>query len=98
MDEIEYLNKNIIRITIKRNTGKMLFISIYALDISKLKEERKIFFEELQETRIDKLTNNEKIFIMDDFNSRSWKHPISNIMQQFNEDIERHGDILLFTK
>jgi len=69
MDEIEYLNKNIIRITIKRNTGKMLFISIYALDISKLKEEREIFFEELQET-IDKLTNNEKIFIMGDFNSR----------------------------
>jgi len=47
IDEIEYLNKNIIRITIKINTGRIHFISIYTPNISKPKEEKEIFFEEL---------------------------------------------------
>jgi hypothetical protein len=38
-------------------------LKAYAPDISKPKKEREIFFEELQNTA-DKLSNNEKIFII----------------------------------
>jgi hypothetical protein len=75
IDEVEYVNKNIICIMIETNTGRIYFISIYAPDINKSKE-REIFFEDT----INKLSNNEKIFIMDDFNSRIGNIPIPNIM------------------
>jgi len=48
------------------------------LAINKPKEKREIFFEELQNV-VDKLSNNEKIFIMGNFNSKIENIPI-NIM------------------
>lgn len=70
------------------------FISTYAPDISKPKEEREIFFEQFQET-LDKLSTNDRIFIMSDFNSISENTPIQDIVQRFNEDtINDNGDML----
>lgn len=66
------------------------------MDINKPKEEREIFFEQLQET-MDKLSNSEKNFIMGDFNSRIGNTPIPSIMQQLNEATTNDNDDMLIT-
>jgi len=67
LDQVEYLNKNIMRI--KTNIGRIHFISIYASDMSKPKKGNRNIFKKLQNA-IDKFSNNEKIFIIGDFNSK----------------------------
>jgi len=44
INKAEYLNKNIMRVTIKTN-GRIHFISIYAPNIKGLKKEGEIFFK-----------------------------------------------------
>jgi len=73
---------------------RIYFISIYIPDINKPKEKREIFFEELQDT-VDKVSNNENIFILDDFNLRIRNTPISSITQQFSEDTINDNDNML---
>jgi len=80
IDEVKDINKNIIYITIKTNIGRISFISIYTADINKSKQKNEIFFEKFQDI-VDKLSNNEKIFIRSDFNSRIGNTPIPGIMQ-----------------
>jgi len=52
------------------------FISVYA-PYNKSREKRELFFEDLQDT-LDKISNNERIFIMGDLNSRIGNTPISS--------------------
>jgi len=80
IDEIRYTNKNIIQIALKANNERTHFISVYAPDINKPREEKELFFEELQDT-LDKISNKERIFIMDDLSSRIRNTPIPGVMQ-----------------
>lgn len=83
------------RVTLKTDTRRTNFISIYAPDINKSKEEKEIFFEQLQET-MDKLSNSENIFIIGDFNSRIGNTPIPSVMQRFNEaTTSDNGDMFI---
>jgi len=75
IDEVRYTNKNIIQVVLKANNERTHFISVYTPYMNKFREERELFFENLQDT-LDKISNNERIFIMGDLNSRIGNTPI----------------------
>lgn len=95
VDDITYVNQNLMYITLNIEKEKHHFISIYAPDITRSREEREQFFDQLQET-LRMLPNNDKIFIMGDFNSRIGNQVIPGVMQRYNEEISNeNGNMLL---
>lgn len=95
IDEVQYINSNIMYISLKDETTRTYFISIYAPDVNKPNEERTAFFEELQQV-IDEIPKKSKIFIMGDFNSRIGNTVLPGVMQRFNEDvINNNGEMLI---
>lgn len=95
LDDITYVHQNLMYITLNIEKEKHHFISIYAPDITKSREEREQFFDQLQET-LGILPNNDKIFIMGDFNSRIGNQVIPGVMQRYNEEISNeNGNMLL---
>lgn len=96
IEGITYINENIMNVILKLNNGKIHFLSVYALDISKSREEREKFFDQLQ-SAIDQLPINEKVFIMGDFNARTRNNTVPGNMQKFNEEVINNNGELLIT-
>ncbi|XP_056647266.1 craniofacial development protein 2-like [Diorhabda sublineata] len=93
--EVQYISHSIIQITVELANERTHLLSIYAPDVSKLKEEREAFFDALQ-AMLDKIPSKDKVFIMGDFNSRIGNTVIPGIMHSFNEGaVNDNGDILI---
>lgn len=65
IEDTSYTSERIIRVTLDLGKEKIHFISVYAPDINKSKEEIEIFYNTLQE-EVDKVPDGEKILIMGD--------------------------------
>lgn len=96
IEEVHYVNSNIMYISLKTKTERTYFISVHAPDISKPKEERISFFEELQQV-LDEIPKNSKVFILGDLNSRIGNTAIPGVMQIFNENVTNNNGEMLIT-
>lgn len=72
------------RVTLDMGKEKIHFISVYAPDASKSKEEIDSFYEQLQ-IEVDKIPKEHKILIMDDLNATIGDAVIDGIKQRYNE-------------
>ena len=95
IEDIHYVDEHLLHVILNFESKKLHIISIYAPDINKPKDERLLFFQNLQNT-IDQVPNDEKCFIMGDTNARIGNNVIPGVMQRFNEDhINENGELLL---
>lgn len=95
IDNVEYVDHNIMYVTLKFNSERIHVISVYAPDINKPREEREYFFKSLHET-LNQLPKQDKILVMGDLNSRIGNMPIPGIMQRHNKGaINDNGEMLI---
>jgi hypothetical protein len=95
IDNIEYTNERVIQVTLKFPKAKWYLISLYAPDISKPKEQREEFYEDLQYV-IDQKPRDAILIMTGDMNARVGNMPIPGIKQRFNEgEINDNGDLLI---
>lgn len=95
IENIDYVNDRILKISLKVNHMQTHLISTYAPDISKPTEESETFYQHLQNT-IDKLSNTDKIIIHGDLNARIGREVIPGIQQKYNEEItNENGELLI---
>lgn len=95
IDKIDYLNPRILKAKLKMDNEPLHIISVYASDITKAREERRMFYEHLQEL-LDAIPKKEKIIILGDLNVRIDNEAIPQIKQRFNEeDHNDNGDLLI---
>ena len=94
IDQIDYINEKLLRVTLKHDNGYIQIISAYAPDISKPKEERRSFYEELQSI-VDLIPSHHRIILMGDLNARVGNEIINGVKQRFNEHTSNdNGDLL----
>jgi hypothetical protein len=73
---------------------KWCLLSLYAPDISKPKEQREEFYEDLQNV-IDQIPKDALLIMMGDMNARVGNMPVPGVKQHFNEGkINDNRDIL----
>jgi len=90
----QYINDTILQVTVITNNESTHFISVYAPNISKKRETREKFYEELQ-TVVDSIKAQDKIIIMGDLNARIGNEPLGGTTQRFNEEtVNDSGDML----
>lgn len=70
IEDTQYINERILRVTLNMGEEKLHLISVYAPDINKRKKESDDFYDHLQ-TKIDRLPKTEKMLIMGDLNARN---------------------------
>lgn len=95
IEEIEYVNERIILVTLKFPNATWYLLSVYAPDISKTKEQRESFYEDLHNI-ISQIPQHSLLFLMGDLNARVGNKIIPNIKQRFNENVtNENGDLLI---
>ena len=83
------------RVSISLGNKELHIFSVYAPDISKPKETREVFYDQLH-NEIQTIPIDQNIIIMGDLNARVGNDIISGIKQRFNEDIKNdNGDLLI---
>lgn len=93
---VEYIDDTMIRVTMEFGDSSFDFISVYAPDISKPREEREKFFSSLTEM-VKSTRRQNKLFVMGDLNSRIGNNEIPGVMQRFNEDtLNENGELLIY--
>jgi len=94
IENIEYISERIIQVTLKFPQAKWCLLSFYAPDISKPKEQREEFYEDLQYV-IDQIPKDALLIMMGNMNARVGNMPVPGVKQRFNEDkINDNGDLL----
>ena len=94
IDNIEYTSERIIQVTLKFPQKKWCLLSLYAPDISKSKEQREEFYEDLQNV-IDQIPKDALLIMMGDMKARVRNMPVPGVKQRFNEgEINDNGDLL----
>ena len=92
IDNIEYISERIIQVTLKFPQAKWYLLSLYAPDISKPKEQREEFYEDLQNS-VDQKPRDALLIMMGDMNARVGNMPITGVKQRFYEaEINENGD------
>jgi len=95
IDNIEYTSEQIIQVTLKFPQVKWCLLTLYAPDISKPKEQREEFYEDLQNV-IDQIPKDTLLIMMGDMNARVGNMPVPGVKQCFNEgEINDNGDLLI---
>jgi len=95
IDNTEYTSERIIQVTLKFPQAKWCLLSLYASDISKPKEQRKEFYEDLQNI-MDQIPKDTLLIKMGDMNARVGNMPVPGVKQRFNEgEINDNGDLLI---
>lgn len=95
IENVEYIDHNIILMTLNFRSDKTHVIGIYAPDTSKAMDEREAFYQKLDET-INTLDPKSKIFIIGDTNARIGNRAIPGIMNRFGEEaMNDNGHLLL---
>jgi len=95
IEDIEYISERIIQVTLKFPQTKWYLLSLYAPDISKPKEQREEFCEDLQNV-IDQIPQDVLLITMGDMNARVGNMPVPGVKQRFNEEeINDNGDLLM---
>ena len=95
IDNIEYFSERIIQVTLKFPQTKWCLLSLYAPDISKPKEQREEFDEDLR-TVVAQLPQDALLIMMGDMNARIENMPVPGVKQRFNEgEINDNGDLLI---
>lgn len=95
IDDIEYISDRLLKITLKIDNEYIHIYSVYAPDITKSREERRMFYEQLQ-NEIDKITPNQRLLLMGDFNARIGDDIVHGIKQRFHEQVNNdNGDLLV---
>lgn len=84
IEDTSFVNERILRITIDIGKGKWHFISVYAPDNGKSKEEIDKFYSDLN-SEMEKIPKEHKVLIMRDVNARIGNTVISEVKQRFNE-------------
>lgn len=82
-------------LSLNAESGRTNFISVYAPDSSRKKEETDAFYENI-EAELRKIPPTERIIILGDLNARVGNSVIPGIMNRFNEDqLNDNGEILV---
>jgi len=96
IDNIEYISERIIQVTLTFPKTKWCLLSLYAPDISKPKEQREEFYEDLQNV-VAQIPKDALLIMMGDMNARIGNMPVPGIKQRFNEsEINENGDLINF--
>lgn len=92
IEEVKYVNSNLMYVTLE--LGKETTHQHTKYNQTK-RREREQLFDKLQEI-VDRLPNNNKVFLMGDFNLKICNDIIPGIMPKFNEEIiKENGNMLL---
>lgn len=95
IDNIEYISERIIQVILTFPKTKWCLLSLYAPDISKPKEQREEFYEDLQNV-VAQIPKDALLIMMGDMNARIGNMPVPGIKQRFNEsEINENGDLLI---
>lgn len=93
--DVKYVDEHMMLVEMKMENTTLNVISVYAPDITKSKEEKIKFYENLQDL-LDTTTAGTKTIILGDFNARVGNFPIQGVKQRFNEDtINENGERLI---
>lgn len=94
INNIEYTSERIIQVTLKFPQAKWCLLGLYAPDISKPREQREEFYEDLQNV-IAQIPKDALLIMMGDMNARIGNMPVPGVKQRFNEgEINDNGDLL----
>lgn len=95
ISNVKYINENMMLVTLKIKNNLLNVIPVYAPDITKIKEEKDTFYENLQDL-LDTTKNGEKTIILGDFNARVGNTPLDGVKQKFNEEtLNENGERLV---
>ena len=95
IEDIEYINDRLLKISIKMGNITTHLISTYALDISKPTAETENFYQQLQNV-VDNINAKHKIIVLGDLNARIGNDVIPGIKQKNNEEIiNENGEALI---
>ena len=91
IDNIEYISKRIIQVTLTFPKATWCLLSLYAPDISKPKEQREEFYEDLQHV-VAQVPKDALLIMMGDMNTRIGYMLVPGVKQCFNEsEINENG-------
>ncbi|XP_060517725.1 uncharacterized protein LOC132696713 [Cylas formicarius] len=92
IEEIDYINDSILKISLNLNQTTMHLVNIYAPDISKPTEESERFYEDLQNTEM----NHHEIIIFGDLNAQIGDEILPGVKQKHNEPtFNENGELLI---
>ncbi|XP_055377908.1 craniofacial development protein 2-like [Condylostylus longicornis] len=94
IEDTYYVDERIIKVVLDIGKEKIHFLSVYAPDSSRKKEETDNFYENLQK-EIDKIPTGEKTFILGDMNARVGNNVVDGVKQRFSEDQTNENGIKL---
>jgi exonuclease III len=95
IDDIEYINDRILRVSLKLENRIYHFISTYAPDITKPKEDTDNFYYNMQ-ALFDKLPDRGGVIILGDLNARIGDCTINGVKQRYNESVlNDNGEALI---
>ena len=84
IDNIEYTSEQIIQVMLKFPQKKWCLFSLYAPNISKSKEQREEFYEDMQKV-IDQIPKDALLIMMGDMKARVGNMPVPGVKQCFNK-------------
>ncbi|XP_030754777.1 craniofacial development protein 2-like [Sitophilus oryzae] len=94
--DCSYLSSRMLVVRMKTEDQKLNIVSVYSPEDNKPKQERKSFYNQLQNTIQSLPSDQQKILILGDFNARIGNQIIPGIKQRFNENVlNDNGELMI---